>query len=214
MRVIVGNDARSLFLVTMCLMAVASASGAQSITPVGSQPAKSFFQEPEYREAEMTEARRRLALDRRVLRSRFVAVDFDALGGSDFDPQQAEAHFATSITLDLFHDLSVTAIQDRVDLNPAGGYSWIGHAEGHPDSAITLVVRRGVVSGGIQVGGWSFQVGPVADGTHVVSELTGTNLPPELPSIPFLGPPAEQMSIDPGENIDLLVVYTAKAEAP
>jgi len=161
---------------------------------------------------QIDQARRRLERDGRVLRSRFITVDFDALGGAGFDAAQPSIELAPRLALTLFGD-RVTVMQERVDLNPAGGFSWIGWVEGEPDSRVVLAVNAGNLSGGITLRGLTFQISPVADGLHVLSELSAAYLPSDLPPIPFVGPPAPRNASDMASNVDLLVVYTPKTES-
>ncbi|HLH22795.1 MAG TPA: hypothetical protein VK066_09745 [Chloroflexota bacterium] len=105
----------------------------------------------------------------RIVRSRYVAVDFDALGGAQPTPATAPS----SVVLNLFPDATFTAQRDSVQPTPAGGgIIWTGHLQGVPNSAVTLVAEDGVLVGNVEADGRYYEVRYAGDGLHTVAETT------------------------------------------
>jgi hypothetical protein len=149
-----------------------------------------------------------VADDPTAVRSRLVAVDFDRMGVALRQAQGA----ADTLTLNFFADAVYTAVLDRVEHNPSGGVSWVGHLEGVPLSQVVLVVRDGVMMGDVVAPGLFYQVRYVSDGVHAVCEMDQAALPLEAEPVsvaPPAGDPAQPVSLaDDGSTIDVLVVYT------
>ncbi len=112
----------------------------------------------------------------RVLRARYVEVDFSALGGENLAPASAPAR----LLLNLFPD--VVLVAERNDVQPTAtgrGFIWTGHVEGAPASVVTLVAEDGVVAGRINAGGALYTIGYAGDGVHIVRELNAEAFPPD-----------------------------------
>ena len=60
--------------------------------------------------------------------------------------------WSDSLTLNLFDDVVVTAVRDRLIDNVKGNTTWIGHVEGVPESEVFLTVRGKTMSGTVQIG--------------------------------------------------------------
>lgn len=88
-----------------------------------------------------------LKLSPTVVRSRLVSVNFDLIQGKDFSSDITKV--AQSLNLNLFPDTAFIAILGRLENNPSGSYSWIGHIEGNPFSTVTLVVNDKIIMGNI-----------------------------------------------------------------
>jgi len=153
-----------------------------------------------------------------VVRSRFVEVNLDLLGGAGPSPD-AQSGVADTLLLNLFEDVTLTAVLDEVVVNPSGSHAWTGHLEGVPYSQVNLVVKEGVVVGTIASPESFYQVGYVGDSIHAVTEIDQAAFPPELEPIPadaplepLIGVPVGPMA-DDGSTIDILVVYTGDARA-
>src|SRR5207237_10570536 len=68
----------------------------------------------------------------RVLRSRYVEVDFDALGGASAGP----ASMPATLLLNLFPDATFVAERDHAEPTSSGrGAVWAGHLQGAPGSS-------------------------------------------------------------------------------
>jgi heme/copper-type cytochrome/quinol oxidase subunit 2 len=132
----------------------------------------------------------------------------------------------TAFTLNLFDDLEVVAVRDRISQDSHGGYTWIGRIDGEPDSQVILSARGNTLAGMVTVYGRSFEVVYANGQTHTVRELDLDNLPAEEPPEDAIDPAilnsdatsdksafTDKLAGDAstGQIVDLLVVYTAKA---
>lgn len=103
-----------------------------------------------------------------VLRVRHVTVDFTALTAT-----------APLLTLNLFNDVTVTAVRDRLELNPSGSFSWIGHLNDIPYSEVILVVSDGILGGNIALPQALYQVRYVKDAVHEIVQINPAAFPPD-----------------------------------
>ena len=159
-------------------------------------------------------------------RSRFVSLNAGArLARADSGAAPADS---AQIVIDLFDGASVTAVFDRFDPNTSG-VTWVGHVPGQPGSLVTLVYGSGVLAGSIILPDESYTIRPAprdpgdptpdADPVHVLVEVNHAGFAPEAPPIvPEISPQAlaaagEITPADSAEFIDVLIVYTALAEA-
>jgi hypothetical protein len=156
--------------------------------------------------------------DLAVVRSRFVEVNLDLLGGADALPD-AQSGVADTLALNLFEDVTLTAVLDELMVNPSGSRAWTGHLEDVPYSQVNLVVKEGVMVGTIASPEGLYQVGYVGGSIHAVTEIDQAEFPPEMEPIPadvplepLVGVPLAPMA-DDGSIIDVLVVYTDDARA-
>ena len=76
--------------------------------------------------------------DPKIVRTRLVEPNFALLGGTD------DAPAADVLTLNLFDDVTFTAVLDRAESNPSGSLSWMGRLEGVEYGSVALVVKGGV----------------------------------------------------------------------
>ena len=105
--------------------------------------------------------------DLAVVRSRFVEVNLDLLGGADALPD-AQSGVADTLALNLFEDVTLTAVLDELMVNPSGSRAWTGHLEDVPYSQVNLVVKEGVMVGTIASPEGLYQVGYVGGSIHTV----------------------------------------------
>ena len=144
-------------------------------------------------------------------RRRFVFVNVDLL-----DDQ--------SVLLNLFDDVSVVAVRDRVVGRGWGSFTWFGHVDGVAHSSVILTVRDGALGAGvIDWPGALFELNATPDGRIVIEKINELDLPPHVDPIPIVpglepeAPPAEQQSpaaaqpSDDGGVIDVMVLYTPLA---
>jgi hypothetical protein len=159
-------------------------------------------------------------------RSRLVSVNSAAL------PNRAESGVAPAagaqVVIDLFDGASVTAVFDRFDPNSTG-VTWVGHVPAQPGSLVTLVQGSGVLAASIILPDARYTIrpaprdpgdpGPDAEPAHVLVQINSEGFMPEAPPIvPEITPQALQAAAevtpaDTAEFIDVLIVYTALAEA-
>ncbi len=150
------------------------------------------------------------AQDLSILQTRYVKVHFDYLLGKDW-PEGRER-----ITIDLFDDLKVTGIKDRVEQRSFGRYTWFGQVEEAENGLIIMVVENGVMAANITVDDRIFQVRAVENTVHAIREIDQTAfsdacdpIPVALEENPDLVSPLS--SVDGGPYIDVLVVYSDDA---
>lgn len=151
--------------------------------------------------------------DGAALRSRVVRLNWNAL-----DP---EAH---ELSLNLFTDVALTAEFSRLDRSVTGGYVWVGHITGEPDSVVTLSVQKRVLSGSVYRFGreWAAirYAGQAFEDLYIVSEIdpaapqpTGEDhIVPQL-SLDYIEQitPQEATCQEDGSEISVMVVYTTAA---
>ncbi|MBI1744257.1 hypothetical protein HYR54_14480 [Candidatus Acetothermia bacterium] len=87
-----------------------------------------------------------------VIRTRFVNIHLDLLGGARTSPQATERTPRNMLVLNLFPNLNFTAQLDRFGPTQYG-FSWNGHIQGVPLSDVILVVVDGIVAGSISMPG-------------------------------------------------------------
>ena len=94
--------------------------------------------------------------------------------------QAVAAGMAPALTLNLFRDVELYAVFERMEeANP--GRVWVGHLEGEPMSSVTLAVVDGVLSGHVSHVGGLYEIKADADGTAVVSRLDPTLIREDTP---------------------------------
>ena len=103
-----------------------------------------------------------------IVRSRLVSVDLDQLRA---------ASPAQSLVLNLFEDISLIAVLDRIEHNSSGSYSWIGHLEGNPFGQVTLVVNDKIVIGNISLFKALYAIRVSAEGVQVIHEIDPSKFP-------------------------------------
>lgn len=148
-----------------------------------------------------------------ALRSRLVRINWNAI-----DPDTPQ------LRLNLFEGVNLTVEFSRLDRSVSGGYVWVGHITGEPNSVVTLSVQDGVLSGSVQrSAGEKATIRYAGDGTndlYVVSEINPNAPQPngEDHIIPELSlsrieelTPDEATCQEDGSEISLMVVYTAAA---
>jgi predicted 3-demethylubiquinone-9 3-methyltransferase (glyoxalase superfamily) len=158
--------------------------------------------------------------DPTIVRTRFVDVNLGLLAGAG-DRSGEASGVADVLTLNLFEDVTLTALCDHVEANPSGSFSWIGHLQGVEYGQVILVVRGEMVMGDVSMPGAFYQVRYAGGGVHAIHEIDQTAFPPELPPIPVEAPQSDLAELpllnaplaDDGSTIDLLVVYTDDARS-
>lgn len=153
-----------------------------------------------------------------VLRTRYVEIDFARLGGTT---RAGAATSAARVTLNLFADVTLTAMRERVEPSTiANGYSWIGRVEGMADlSSVTLVVKDGVLTGLVIVPDGSHEIHSTGNSVHAIDEINRGAFPKDLHPVPPPEPRTPDAQDEPeamsdyGSLIDILVLYTATTRA-
>ncbi len=151
--------------------------------------------------------------DRTIVRQRPIRINLGLLMKADGSPKPDNT--GLNVNLNLFDDVTLTAVIDRTESVSAGGYSFIGRVAGVEASSVILSVYDGIMSGNITVPGGSYQVRYVSEGVHAAYQIDPSAFPREAPPIPVdnTGKDSSRNSIpasggDTGATIDVLVAYT------
>ncbi|KAI9030253.1 hypothetical protein DFJ74DRAFT_656007 [Hyaloraphidium curvatum] len=107
---------------------------------------------------------------------------------------------ADEIVLNLFNDVALVAVRERVELLGDARYTWFGSVRGDPLGSVVLSVENGNVAGSVTANRRQFQVVPLGwAGFHSVAELDTAAFPDEH----HVEPPPEllvgQLAEDPAE---------------
>ncbi|MCC6175113.1 MAG: hypothetical protein IT305_07400 [Chloroflexi bacterium] len=160
---------------------------------------------------------------RATARSRTVEVHFGAFWGSsrrnvDGSTPKSPIGKDERLRLALFDDTVVTAVGDRVEARVgANGFIWYGHVPGPWPNPVMLVVdpTADMLTGSVQVDGTSYQISPLGNGVHLVTQKDTAQLPGDPEPLhdeptPPIGRSRAQSNprADDGSVIDVLVVYT------
>ena len=145
--------------------------------------------------------------DPTIVRSRDVLVNFVLLSEADF------------VTLNMFDDVYLIAVKDRLERRSATDYTWFGTIAGMEQSQVILVVENGSMAGNITVDGQIYQVRNKGGEIHVIREIDQSAFPEEAPPTEIEAPVEFglqkslelELDVDDGSMIDVLVVYTAAA---
>lgn len=138
---------------------------------------------------------------------------------------------ADTLNLNLFDDVFLVAIRDRIEKSDKGYALWIGHIEDDETSQVVLAFKGKVMMGTVDTQGKSFEIVYVSGNTHAVRELDLKKVPEKYEpdnmasltddNATMVGLAGETTStttgtvatggVATGEVIDLLVVYTPQA---
>jgi hypothetical protein len=75
-----------------------------------------------------------------------------------------------TLTLNLFDDVVVTAILDRL-VDNQGSKTWIGHVEGEQDSEVFLTLRGNTMSGNVQIGDKTYEIEFKGNNQHDITQV-------------------------------------------
>jgi peptidyl-Asp metalloendopeptidase len=131
-----------------------------------------------------------------------------------------------TLTLNLFDDVVVTAVRDRLIDKVKGSSTWIGHVDGEPESEVFLTIRGQSMSGTVQIGEEIYEIEPKGNNRHDIIQVDPSKNPRDnedtitvdLPTAGdrTAGPSATDEPVTSaagtGTIIDLMVVYTPKAK--
>jgi hypothetical protein len=117
------------------------------------------------------------------------------------------------LRLELFEGEAIEAVRETlVPLGP-DGFTWIGRARDDEESSLVLSVQREALFASLRLGTAQYRIRPHVAGLHRIEEVAPSSEPPERQPLPagrisLLPPPIDD---DEGTELDLLVVYTARA---
>ena len=165
------------------------------------------------------------------VRHRLVSVDLSRL---DTARAHVEQNGESSLTLNLFDDVVLSAVVDQTTPTSAG-YSLSGRIDGTGLGSVTLVMNGTVVAGAVRTPAATYTIRTAGDGILAIRQIDSMSLAPEeapppsttLPEPdrdpPILPPgsprspvnsalpPAGAEGVEDGSRIDVMVVYTAGA---
>ncbi len=153
--------------------------------------------------------------DPTVIRQRTANVNFKSLLNENIPPETA-LNAADSIILNLFEDVRLTAVLDRLDATLPEFYSWIGHIAGMAQSKVILVVGDELIKGSVTMPDAFYKISHIGNDTHVIYEIDQTRFPPESDSIPVNSEKKaiafDAISADSASTIDVMFFYTTAAK--
>ena len=150
-----------------------------SVTTVGAEPllkGASGVAIP----GEMYKIAKRLRIPRKaLLRSRALRIRLNTLRAKLAKPLAIATSRERRLVLNLFDNLSVTAIADRVKRGKGTDFNWAGRIEGKQPGRAVLIVRKNKLYGNVRVGTKLYPIRPAGAGKQFVSEIDTSKLPDE-----------------------------------
>ncbi len=156
------------------------------------------------------------ASDDAIARSRLVTINEKGRNSLPATPDHATQQI---MQLNLFEDVVLTVVQDRIELNESGSYTWFGHVKDVEFSDVILVVNGSLMTGQITMPAATYNITPIEGNLHRIAQInTAAILSGEDDSrIPPLSDDQEAAlapdASDDGSIIDVMVLYTDDAVA-
>ena len=157
------------------------------------------------------------------LASRLVGIDYEQLAqvtAPPISPKDSATEISPTpqtLVLNLFDDVVFTGIVEHVEPTSSGHALW-GSLDGVELGTMTLVVNGSVVVGTVRTPVAVYTIRTVSDGTYVIRQIDESSLPPlgeplgGLLSAPEVRSQADDVPLDDGSEIDVMVVYTPLAK--
>jgi hypothetical protein len=126
------------------------------------------------------------------------------------------------IVIELPGGIAYEAVREVQQNVGEGRQSWVGHAEGDPDSAVVLGISGDAVAGTFVHQGHLFKLEPRASGPHLISAVSAIEPAPELDPVPIedvtsttsaSGANNSNAAGGSGPVVDVLVAYTPAVRA-
>lgn len=159
----------------------------------------------------------KLKLPQKVMpgRARHAQVNFDAAD-------------ADTLNLNLFDDIYLVAVRDRIEKMDKGHAVWIGHIEDDEGSSVVLAFKGKAMMGTVETQGHSYEIVYAGGSTHAVREIDANKIPDKFEpenlnsflkndSLDMAGDTTGTSTttttggVSTGTVIDILVAYTSKA---
>jgi len=193
---------RAVFLIVFAALASVSAATAQHTDP--SKTSSGLFTTSSIDGAQAWSA------EPTIVRTRIVDVHLDVLGTANSP--------ADTVGIELFGDVSFTAVFERIERTGLGGFAWIGRLEGVDHGRAVLVANKGLLAGSISMPGSHYEVRSTGNGAHAIHEIDQSAFPPETHGIqspsPLKGERREAPAlVDTCQQIRVLVPYSPEARA-
>lgn len=154
-------------LVLLAMLASACSPASAALAPGSDSPPPALFAETNQKPA-LAQAN-----PKTITRSRDVTVNvglFRTAGGPEAVKQ---------LTLNLFPDVTVTAVLDRIDRPSTNGFVWVGHVNGVANSQVTLSVQDDVMIGTVQIPDKQYSVRFMGNGVHAVNQVNQAGFGPD-----------------------------------
>ena len=157
------------------------------------------------------------------LASRLVGIDYEQLAqvtAPPISPKDSATEISPTpqtLALNLFDDVVFTGIVEHVEPTSSGHALW-GNLDGVELGTMTLVVNGSVVVGTVRTPVAVYTIRTVSDGTYVIRQIDESSLPPLGEplggplSAPEVRSQADDVPLDDGSEIDVMVVYTPLAK--
>ena len=157
------------------------------------------------------------------LASRLVGIDYEQLAQvttppiSPKDSATETSPTPQTLVLNLFDDVVFTGIVEHIEPTSSGHALW-GNLDGVELGTMTLVVNGSVVVGTVRTPVAVYTIRTVSDGTYVIRQIDESSLPPLGEplggplSAPEVRSQADDVPLDDGSEIDVMVVYTPLAK--
>ena len=157
------------------------------------------------------------------LASRLVGIDYEQLAqvtAPPISPKDSATEISPTpqtLVLNLFDDVVFTGIVEHIEPTSSGHALW-GSLDGVELGTMTLVVNGSVVVGTVRMPDAVYTIRTVSDGTYVIRQIDESSLPPLGEplggplSAPEVRSQADDVPLDDGSEIDVMVVYTPLAK--
>ena len=157
------------------------------------------------------------------LASRLVGIDYEQLAQvtappiSPKDSATETSPTPQTLVLNLFDDVVFTGMVEHIEPTSSGHALW-GSLDGVELGTMTLVVNGSVVVGTVRTPVAVYTIRTVSDGTYVIRQIDESSLPPLGEplggplSAPEVRSQADDVPLDDGSEIDVMVVYTPLAK--
>lgn len=154
-----------------------------------------------------------------VVRLGFANPDLGLVAGPE------EPSGAAAVLLNLFDDVSIVAVRDRFDRRGRASWTWFGRFANDRTGSVILVARDGNLTGFVQGPGGVFDIVALdGESRSAIREIDQAGYPPDEPperEVPEIGMRTASAAAaaalaavcGPDEFIDVMVVYTADADA-
>ncbi|WP_323022491.1 Ig-like domain repeat protein [Pararhodobacter sp.] len=159
-----------------------------------------------------------------ILDQAYLAETIAPLGMDQQSGRLNQVPQPTRVRIELFPGIVLDFQRNSISEAFGGGYVWTGTAQTPLEALANLVIRDGMVTGHVEIGGSeprSYRIDPIAPGgLHRITELDGAGFPGEghpphdgdqgalhdAPGLPDLRAPPDTVT-----TIDVLVAYTTAA---
>jgi predicted outer membrane repeat protein len=156
-----------------------------------------------------------------VMRSRYVEINHNAVSTTGAESLGAQSARQDTVVINLFNDVSYTAVFDTVMTHDAipDGFIWIGRVLEDPNGEVILTMGDGLLEGTIRADGKLYQITYAGNGIHAVNQLDenvfiSLHVDPRIPPAPE-GAGEENVSAETSVGassnqtvIDVMIVYS------